>query len=138
MHGRYLENEVLSADPIGLVQLLYAGAIDAIRKARVFLQEGDIHGRSATIVKAMQIILELQSSLDLERGGEIAVNLARLYAYIQERLAEANARQALAPLDEVLQLLLILNEGWEQAARQSMAAPPAEALGAAGPANWTL
>ncbi len=61
MHGRYLENEVLSADPIGLVQLLYAGAIDAIRKARVFLREGDVHGRSATITKAMQIILELQS-----------------------------------------------------------------------------
>ncbi len=116
MHSRYLETQVLSADPIGLVQLLYAGAIDALLQARTFLQEGRILERSAAISKAMQIIAELQGSLYMDQGGEISQGLAQLYAYMQEKLAEANAQQARAPLEEVVNLLLILQEGWKEAA----------------------
>jgi len=116
MHARYLETQVLSADPIGLVELLYAGAVDSLLQARIFLQEGRIPERSVTISKAMQIIAELQGSLDMEQGGEISQGLVRLYAYMQEKLAEANAHQARGPLEEVLNLLLILQEGWKEAA----------------------
>ncbi len=137
MYTRYLENQVASADPIGLVQLLYAGAIDSLQQARAFLLAGRIPERSAAISKAMQIILELQSSLDLERGGEIAVSLARLYAYVQERLAEANAQQKPAALEEALNLLLTLQEGWKEAALVPVAAP-AEPAAAGSSAGWTL
>lgn len=137
MRYAYLENQVLSADPIGLVQLLYAGAIDALLQARALLQEGKIPERSAAINKAMQIILELSSSLDMERGGEIAQNLARLYIYIQERLAEANGRQKLPPLEEAVQLLLILQQGWNQAALAAVP-PAAELVPAGASAGWTL
>ncbi len=112
----YLENQVLSADPVGLVRLLYAGAIDALLQAREFLKEGKIHERSRAISKAMQIVLELQGSLDMKRGGEIAQGLSVLYTYIQERLVEANAEQKPASLEEAIQLLSIVQEGWKEAA----------------------
>jgi len=124
--SQYLNNKVQAADPVGLVKLLYERAIDRLRQAREFLAEGKIRERAEAISRAMEIVLELQSSLDLERGGEIARNLAQLYAYIQERLVEANARQRREALEEALQLLLILYEGWNEI---SLDAPVAMAAG---------
>ena len=49
---RYLENQVLGADPIGLVLLLNEGAMGAMRQASVLLQEGSIEGRSNAITKS--------------------------------------------------------------------------------------
>lgn len=137
MHNRYLENQVLSSDPIGLVRLLYAGAIDSISQARLFLQEGRIRERSAAISKAMQIVLELQASLDLERGREIARSLAQLYLYVQERLLEANAEQKPAPLEEALRLLRILEEGWKEIASQP-APPPVRQAASKTSMSWTV
>ena len=137
--ARYLENQVISADPIGLVVLLYEGAMDSIRQARGFLQEGRIQERSNAITKAMQIVAELQGSLDLEQGGEIARSLAQLYGFIQERLIEANAEQKLAPLEEAGQILSILHEGWKEIAIElSAEAPMGEAEVEAGSMAWTL
>ena len=141
MHTRYLENQVLSADPIGLVRLLYAGAIDSLLRARTFLQEGEIQQRSSAISKAMQIVLELQASLDMEQGGEIAQSLSRLYVYIQERLVEANAEQRAAPLEDALGLLVILQEGWTEAAATLVSLPAAETaetLRGSPAAGWTI
>jgi flagellar secretion chaperone FliS len=110
----YIENEILQADPIRLVQALYRGAIEAVEKARVHLRANDIRARSAQITKASEIISELTLSLDRERGGEIAVNLAELYDYMQRRLQEANFRQEAAPLEEIERLLSTLLEAWLQ------------------------
>ncbi len=138
MHSRYLETQVLSADSLGLVQLLYTGAIDSLLQARTFLQQGRIVERSAAISKGMQIIAELQGSLDTEQGGEISEGLARLYAYMQEKLAQANVQQASAPLEEVVNLLLILQEGWQQAAANLARPPVREEMLANSPAAWSL
>ena len=70
-------------------------------------------------------VVKLQASLDPQGGGEIARGLAELYAYIQERLVEANAEQKLAPLEEALNLLSIVHEGWKEAAHTAMP-PPVE------------
>lgn len=138
--ARYVENQVLSSDPLGLVLLLYEEAMRSIRQAREFLQEGSIRERSNAITKAMQIVAELQGSLDLEQGGEIAQRLARLYGFIQERLIEANAEQKRVPLQEALAILSILREGWKE-----ISLPPAPAAQveneepvAAGSMAWTL
>jgi len=136
---RYLENEVRSADPIGLVVLLYDGAIRAVRRARERLLEGKIAERSDAITKAMQIVTELQGSLDLERGGEIAQSLAELYAFVQERLIHANAAQRHEPLEEALRVLEILNAGWTEIGTPApMPAPPVPEVIEAGSMAWTL
>ena len=51
-------------------------------------------------------------SLDHEQGGQISRSLASLYSYMQERLIEANSKQAAPPLMEVEQLLSTLLEAW--------------------------
>jgi flagellar secretion chaperone FliS len=114
MFGDYVHNSVEAEDPLGLVCLLYAKAIERIASAREHLTAGRIRERSEALAHASQIIVELQTSLDAERGGEIAVNLARLYDYIQDQLVEANAKQSLEALETSLQLLETLHEGWRE------------------------
>lgn len=128
----YLETEILQADPLKLVQLLYRGALDSIGKARRFLQGGDIKGRSQQITKALEILTELATSLDRERGGELARTLVELYDYMQRRLQEANFQQVEAPMIEVENLLRTLLEGWEQIAPERPATHNAEMAAYAG------
>ncbi len=117
----YVENDVLSQDGVELVCLLYAKALERIREAASHLEAKRIKDRAAAIGEAMAIVVELQSSLDFERGGELARTLAELYAYIQQRLTEANGSQQPEPLREADRLLETLFEGWREACEASLA-----------------
>src|SRR6267154_1540222 len=103
--NKYLEAEILDADPIKLVNMLYRGALEAVSSARKHLAAGAIRARSKDITKAWEIIHELSRSLDHSQGGELSRNLAGLYVYMQTRLMEANSLQSDLPLKEVEQLL---------------------------------
>ncbi len=113
-YGKYLEAEVFGADPVKLVCMLYRGAIEATGAARRHLAAGEISARSRQIMRALEILRELSRSLD-PQYEEISRPLRDLYAYMQMRLIEANAKQIDAPLQEVEQLLATLNEGWKAA-----------------------
>jgi flagellar protein FliS len=112
-HDAYLEERILSADPVELVHLLYEASITAVGDARRHLAAGDIRARARSISKACEILAELTSSLDHEQGGEISRRLAQLYGYMHRRLLEANFQQSDNPLAEVAGLLATLAEGWE-------------------------
>jgi len=58
------------------------------------------------------ILLELQNSLDHDRGGDLSARLHSLYDYLRERLTAANLEQREEPLTEVERLLMTLLEGW--------------------------
>jgi flagellar protein FliS len=128
----YLEGRILSADPLELVRILYEEALDAVISARAHLGAGDIAARSRQITRAQLILLELESSLDHQRGGELSANLSKLYDYMSARLTSANLEQREEPLCEVERLLMTLLEGWrgcrppaETPALPESAPPPA-------------
>jgi flagellar protein FliS len=133
----YLQAEVLSADPVKLVQLLYRGAIDAVVTARRHLAAGEIRQRSKSITKAWEILLELIRSLDHSHGGDLSKNLASLYTYMQKRLMEANSQQSDRQLQEVETLLTTLLDGWQQVTAQHshVTAPLARPSASAYPAQ---
>jgi flagellar secretion chaperone FliS len=120
----YLESRILSADPIELVRLMYQAAVAAVREARSHLAEGEIAARSRSISKTCEILIELNASLDPERGGDISKRLALLYDYMQRRMIDANIQQADAPLAEVLGLLSTLSEAWDGVQDQTRPAAP--------------
>ncbi len=111
-YDSYRENEILNADPVKLIEILYCAAIDSIVEARQYLATGAIRERSNAISKACDILIELTVSVDQSRGGDIAKNLTALYDYMQRRLLEANIQQSAPPLVEVETLLQTLLEGW--------------------------
>ena len=122
-HDAYVESRVLSADPLELVRLLYQTAIASVSSARRYLAQGDIAARSRSISKVCEIVLELNSALDYERGGEISRRLAALYDYMLNRLLEANMQQSDSPLADVLSLLSTLAEAWEGTPKAAGPAP---------------
>lgn len=117
-YGNYIESEILSADPVELIAILYRAAIDSIGGARDAVAAGDIESRAKAIGKALAIVSELHGALDGSAGGEIATNLDRLYAYTERLLIDANLRQAAAPLAEAQSILVTLYEGWRGAQEQ--------------------
>jgi len=117
-YHNYLEEEVLAANPIQLVRLLYRGALDSITAARRHLRLGEIRARSGAISKAMAIVTELARSLAPQVSGELNHNLAELYGYVQSLLIEANVRQSDAPLAEAETLLTTLLEAWKCCAQR--------------------
>ena len=122
-YQNHLEDEILTANPVHLIQLLYRGALDSITSARRYLKLGDISARSRAISKAMAIVTELSLSLDHTTGGDLSKNLAELYAYAEKLLIQANREQSDPPLAEAQRLLSTLLEGWpseQQAAQNSL------------------
>jgi len=113
-HDTYLEERILSADPLELVRVLYQAAMQAVRKAREHLAAGEIAARARSISHAYRVLSELNRSLDHQRGGDLSRRLAAMYAYMMRRLLEANARQSDEPLAEILGLLVTLSEAWER------------------------
>jgi|SRR5665213_353159 len=121
IHVHYRESEILTADPLKLVQMMYRAAIDSVTAARRHVRAREIGERNFAIMRAWNIVNELMHSLDHSAGSDISRNLGGLYAYIQSRLLEANAQQIEPPLEEVEKLLTTLLEGWNSAVMQGPA-----------------
>lgn len=108
-----VETGVLSASPHRLISLLFQGAREAIGHARLYLGQGEVASRGQALSKAIRIIDQgLRAALNKDAGGELAVRLDTLYAYMSRRLFEGNLRQEEAVLIEVDGLLATLEEAW--------------------------
>jgi flagellar protein FliS len=121
--NQYLTTQVQSSRPLELVVLLYDAALRQTAAARDAMLRRDIPARRTALSKTMAILGELQSTLDMERGGAIAAELDQLYRWMQSRLLDAITRQDARPIDEARRVLETLREAWHTIA----AAPPAEA-----------
>jgi flagellar protein FliS len=122
-HQSYLNERVLSADPLELVQILYGAALEALQQARGHLRSGGIAARSKAITKVGAILGELALSLRPVASSELSSNLADLYVYMQRQLARANFEQAESPLIEVEQLMATLLDGWQNCRPDPAPAP---------------
>ncbi|MBG6241876.1 MAG: flagellar export chaperone FliS [Candidatus Symbiopectobacterium sp. Dall1.0] len=110
-----LESSVMSASPHQLIVLLFDGARSALVRARILLQQNDIVGKGYALSKAIDIITNgLKAGLDIEKGGELAENLAALYDYMVQRLMIANLHNDAKVIDEVETLLNSISDAWRQ------------------------
>jgi len=108
----YKENAVSTQTKGRLIVLLYEGAIKFLRQAISELEAGNYAAKGEYINKAQAIIAELDSSLDMEAGGEIAQNLRDLYHFVSRHLNEANVKRDPQRIRDVLTCLEDLIEGW--------------------------
>jgi len=111
--AKYQDNQldlsVRSASPVELIVILYDGAIHAIQRASILLQQGDISGKSEQIAKASNIVSELAGVLDTSHG-EVAQNLRGLYGYVGLQLLQANLHNRREQLDVARALLVDLRD----------------------------
>ena len=112
----YKEIQIKTANQIRLIVMLYDGAVRHINLALDAFTEG--HKRYDTVnnhvIAAQDILSELMSALDFEKGGVLAKNLFSLYSFMTRRLLEGNLQKDTAPLVEVKKLLGELRDAWDE------------------------
>jgi flagellar protein FliS len=108
----YKQTDVTSRSPLELVVLLYDGAVRFLGEAHAAGTRGDKPTRTRSVARAQAIIGELQGTLDMENGGQVASDLDRLYTYMTSRLLDATARHDDAAIVEVQKLLGSMREAW--------------------------
>ena len=123
--GKYkkvdVQSAVLGASPHRLVELLFDGAIARLTEAKAHMERKDLAKKAQSVNSCLDIVNGLRGALNMEQGGEIAINLDLLYDYIARRLITANCNNDVEILKEVHALLTGLRSGWNSIT------PPAEA-----------
>ena len=117
-YSQYKKMQVTTTDPVKLVVMLYEGAIVALRRAIGHIEKKDYEKKCKELIRAHDIIFELLSSLDREKGGDISANLESLYTYMIRRIMEANASLETGTIEEVIDHLETINDGWRELAKQ--------------------
>ena len=110
----YRKTNVMTADPKKLVMLCYEGAIDNLKIGKNKIIERDYEGKGRALTRAQDIIGELLSSLNFEKGGSIANGLDSLYNYMLRRIIHADFKNDVPAIDEVVRLLTELKAAWEE------------------------
>ncbi|ENZ4138382.1 flagellar export chaperone FliS [Enterobacter ludwigii] len=109
-----LDSQIAGATPHQLIVLLYDGAINAMRRAEIYFQSGNIARRGEMISRAINIIDNgLRAGLDHEKGGQIAAELESLYEYISRTLLETNLNKSGENLPHLISLMTEMQETWQ-------------------------
>lgn len=127
----YLQTQVTTTGQGDVVVLLYDGAIKFLNKAKDLLAQNDMAGKGLNISKTLDIISELEASLNREKGGELAKNLHGLYTFCQSHLIKANIKKSPEMIDDVIRVL----SGLRSAYAEILAMPEAQAAAREAAAN---
>lgn len=127
-HKVYLQQQVMTASPAKLVQMLYDHAIDSLKEAIKAIEENDIERRWKSTSKASEIITHLWTTLDMEGGGDISKNLDQLFAFMIMKLPEVDFKNNPEPARHVITLLEPLRNAWKELADKMSEQEMAQAL----------
>lgn len=99
--------------PQQLVELLLTTLMKDLYQAKGFMMRGQDTEKGICLGKAMDILVTLDLSVDMESGGEMSTNLKSLYQHTMQQLVAVNAKSNEAKLNEVISLLSELKTAWE-------------------------
>lgn len=120
-----VETAVAGADPHQLVGLLYQALMQSLGAAKLSMQVGDIPGKGKAILRAVRLIEEgLKAGLNDAKGGELAANLRGLYDYCILILTEANLKNDVKKIDEVISLIQPVAQAWGEIKAEVAHLPP--------------
>ena len=110
-----VERAVMSASQSQLVTMLFDGALSALVRARLFMQDNQLEGKGLSLSKAINIIENgLKVGLDENSRDELTLNLVSLYSYMVRRLLQANLHNDVAAVEEVEGLLRNIADAWKE------------------------
>jgi flagellar protein FliS len=111
-----------TAPPGQLVLMLYEGAIRFLEQALAGFQHEDPLEFNSTIhnnvLRAQEILNELNNSLNLPEGGDLATTLRGLYGYMHRQLTQSNTRKSPEGIHDTITRLSVLRDAWSEMLRQ--------------------
>ncbi|OIO73345.1 MAG: flagellar export chaperone FliS [Zetaproteobacteria bacterium CG1_02_53_45] len=108
----YQGNQIDGAGPLGLVLLTYDVLYKSLGRARMGIQQGNMVMEAEQTGRAIEALLELTTSLDMQQGGKVAESLASLYGYMINQLNSGLCSGSTTAVDEIMALVQTLREGW--------------------------
>jgi flagellar protein FliS len=112
----YKQVATQTAPPGQLVLMLYEGTIRFLERSLTgFEMEDSVERNSAisnNLLRAQDILRELDGSLNMEAGGELSQTLRALYQYFDRRLTESNLHKTDEGIKEVIRRVGELREAW--------------------------
>ena len=121
----YRQFSVQGATPLGLVVMLYDGAIAAMQRAVTAIEAHDIQKKCDHLKRAMAIIVQLEGTLNMQLGGEVAQTLKALYVYARGQAVKANIENSPEILRALIEKLSTVRAAWYQADHRPSTSPPA-------------
>ncbi len=104
-----------------IIIILYDKAITYLNQAIRELDGDNLPAAGANVKNAQDIVMELNSSLDLDGGSNVATNLHRIYNFLSRHLTKANTEHNPQMLREAIALLEDLCQSWKSVAAGSVA-----------------
>lgn len=126
---QYQEVHVSTASPMELVMMLYDEAIRSLDKAEAAFEIRDpsrIELIGNHLLHAQDVITELAISLDMEKGGEIAHHLQRLYDFMIHHLSQADIKKEVKGVRDVRKMLSDLRTAWSEVAKKEVVSEQSE------------
>lgn len=107
----YKNNSVNYASKDQLLLMLVDGAVKFAKVGRQAIIDKDIQKAHTNLMKTQEIFIELMVSLDMEQA-EWTKDLMQIYAYIKDKLVEANMKKDVKIMDEILPLIEEVRDMW--------------------------
>lgn len=127
--NQYKRSNIETAGRLDLIIMCYERAIQLLGQAKDHIREKELAKKALKVKKVLDIIAELQSSLDMEKGGQIARNLDSLYSYMTKRLLLGDIRKDETAYDETIRILSELNGAWQAIKSEQDAHEPSDYTG---------
>lgn len=124
---QYLVQRVMSASPEQLVAMLLEGGQRFLGLAIQDQERNDLPARANHLGRVLAIIDELIARLNHEDGGEVVVNLIRIYDWWSRELLEGSQKKDAGRLEAVKRQMGEMRETWEQLHQNRAAQGKAEA-----------
>lgn len=121
IQGTSREAEVADASPHRLIQILMEVLLGRLAATKGAIERGDALAKTQMSTRALAIITELRTSLDFEKGREVAITLNSLYDYMGRRLMQAVAASDATMVEEVVNLMKPVKEGWDAIKKEAEA-----------------
>lgn len=108
-----LDSQKTVASPYKVVQMLLAGALERLARARSAMEQNKRAEQGELLGSAMTIVAELRAALDHQEGGDISANLDNLYEFMMAELVVANSENSIEKLESISALLREIKEAWD-------------------------
>jgi len=110
----YQEAAVRNANAVELVVMLYDILARDLQQAIAAMDSGDIELRTKRLKHGLLALQQLEGTLNMEEGGEVAASMSRFYTMMRSQMMKAQIEQDASILRELIQLLVSVREAWVQ------------------------
>jgi len=121
----YQQAAVRGANSTAITGMIFDVGIESLHRAIRAIDEGKVEERIKATNKFFEVVAELRSALDYERGGKLAQRLGRFYQLARNQIFSASIRVDRPEFEKYANLFTEIREAWRRVEEDHAGAPAA-------------